>query len=568
MALLRRVGGRSTKSTTQMLSRAKSTRMESKTLPGLPTRQLNSNERNHPDKLDAALLRITAVCVLSAMMPLFDVTIVTVAQRTWITAFESDMAVVAWTMTGYILAAAAVIPLVGWAADRFGTKRLFMGSVVAFTLGSLLCAIAPNITLLIAFRIVQGCGSGMLIPLVTIILTREAGAKRLGRILSVLGVPMLLAPLLGPVLGGWLIDANGWPSIFWINLPIGLIAFALAAIVFPDDHPAPSETFDFIGTLLLSPGLAAFLYGVSLIPSCGTVVDPRVWIPAMIGLVLITGFVFHALHHTKHPLIDLRLFTNRVVTLANAATLLFYPSFVGALMLLPSYFQQVLHQTPAQAGISMVPRALGAMLTMTLAGALVDKRGPREILVVGITLLAAGMGIFAYGVAKQADCLSTLLAGLTITGLGAGCATPSLSASAMSALAPHQIARGSTLFNVNQHVAAALGTVLMSVILTSQFNRKSISAAEKVASVQPDSARRGVSIDASAIPPRGFSPDFPATLLHNLSHSYTVTLVVALVLMALTIVPAAFLPKKPSAPARNAGSDGSSLHTSGSQNSG
>jgi MFS transporter, DHA2 family, multidrug resistance protein len=475
-----------------------------------------------PDKLDAALLRITGVCLLSMMMPLCDVTVVIVAQRTWIAAFDSNVTVVAWTITGYTLALAAVMPLVGWAADRFGTKRLFMGAVLAFTLGSLLCAIARNITLLIMFRLVQGLGSGMLVPLVTIILTRQAGPKRLGRILSVLGVPMTLAPLFGLVLGGWLIDANGWPSIFWINLPIGLIAFALAAIVFPNDRPAPSETFDFVGMVLLSPGLAALLLGVSLIPSRGTVVDPHVWIPAIIGLVLITGFAFRALSHTEHPLIDLRLFTNRVVALANAATLLFYPSTVGVLMILPSYFQQMLHQTPWQAGMSMVPRALGPVLTMTLTGVLIDKRGPRQILLVGITLLAAGMGVFAYGVAKQADYLPTLLAGLTIMGLGAGCATPSLSAAAMYALAPHQIARGSTLFNVNHYVAASLGAVLMSVILTNEFNRR---------------------------------PDLSGNLLHNLSHAYTIVLAVAVVLLALTMIPSAFLPKEPPVPPRNADSE-------------
>ncbi|XBL46093.1 DHA2 family efflux MFS transporter permease subunit [Mycobacterium europaeum] len=533
----------------------KPARMESATSPGFPSPQLSSKQCSDPDKLDASILRITAVCVLSMMMPLCDVTVVIVAQRTWITAFDTTPAVVAWTMTGYTLALAAVIPLAGWAADRFGTKRLFMGSVVAFTLGSLLCAIAPNIALLIAFRLVQGLGSGMLIPLVTIILTREAGAKRLGRILSVLGVPTLLAPLFGLVLGGWLIDTNGWPSIFWINLPIGLIACILAAIVFPNDHPAPSETFDFKGMMLLLPGLAAFLYGVSLIPSCGSLAKPRVWIPVIIGLVLITAFAFHALGRTQHPLIDLRLFTNRVVVLANAATLLFYPSCVGVLVLLPSYFQEVLHETPSQAGMSMAPRALGAMLTMALAGALIDKRGPGKVLLLGNALLAAGLAIFAYGVAERADYLPTLLGGLTIMGLGAGCAIPSLSASAMYALTPHQIARGSTLFNVNQHVAASLGTVLMSVILTSQFNRTSMFANEKIASLQHEAARHGASIDTAAVRQRSLHPDFPVNPLHALAHAYTVALGVAVVLMVLAILPSVFLPYRPSASARNAGSD-------------
>jgi EmrB/QacA subfamily drug resistance transporter len=501
------------------------------------------------DQLDARLLRIAGVCVLGSMMTIVDTTVVTVAQRTFVAAFHSTQAVVAWTMTGYTLGLAAVIPLAGWAADRFGTKRLFIGSLLAFTFGSLLCAMAPNITLLITFRVVQGLGGGMLMPLVLTILTREAGPKRLGRVLAVLGIPMLLGPIFGPVLGGWLIDTYSWQWIFWINLPIGLITVVLVAIVLPRDNPTPSETFDVIGMLLLCPGLATFLYGVSVIPGCGTVADRRVWIPAAIGLVLITGFVFHALYRADHPLIDLRLFTSPMVTLANAAMFLFAASFFGAGLLFPSYFQELLHQTPLQAGMSMVPRGVGAMVTMPLAGALMDRRGPGRIVLVGILLIAGGMGIFAYGVAMQADYLPTLITGLTIMGLGMGCTMMPLSAAAVQTLAPRQIARGSTLVNVNQQVAASVGTALMSVILTSQFNRSAnISAANAIEILRDDAARRGVAVDESALPGQARDPDFPVNLLHDLSHAYTVVFVAAVVLVALTLIPVVFMPKKPKNP--------------------
>ena len=192
-----------------------------------------------------------------------------------------------------------------------------MGSVLFFTLGSLLCAMAPNITMLIAFRVIQGLGGGVLMPLTFTILTLEAGPQRPGRLMAVLGIPMLLGPICGPILGGWLIDSFSWEWIFRINLPIGVLAFVLAAIVFPKDEAHPSETLDFLGMLMLSPGLATFLCGVSSIPSRGTAADPHVYIPASIGLVLMIGFVFHALYRADHPLIDPWLFKNRVLTLAN-----------------------------------------------------------------------------------------------------------------------------------------------------------------------------------------------------------------------------------------------------------
>ncbi|HEY0227347.1 MAG TPA: MFS transporter, partial [Mycobacterium sp.] len=166
--------------------------------------------REYPDKLDAALLRIAGVCGLAAVMAVLDSTVVAVAQRTFIADFGSTQAVVGWTMAGYMLAFATVIPLTGWAADRFGTKRLFIGSVLLFTLGSLLCAMAPNILLLIAFRMLQGAGGGTLVPLSFAVITREAGPKRLGRLVAVGGIPMRIGPIGGPILGGWLIGAYGW----------------------------------------------------------------------------------------------------------------------------------------------------------------------------------------------------------------------------------------------------------------------------------------------------------------------------------------------------------------------
>jgi EmrB/QacA subfamily drug resistance transporter len=449
-------------------------------------------------------------------------------------------------MTGYTLALATVIPITGWAADRFGTKRLFIGSVVAFILGSLLCAIASNILQLIVFRMVQGIGGGMLLPLGFMILTREAGPGRLGRLMSILSIPMLLAPIGGPILGGWLIDTSSWRWIFLINVPIGFLTVALAAIVFQRDHPARSETFDAVGVLLLSPGLAMFLFAVSSVPGRGTVADRHVVIPATIGLALIAGFVAHAWQHADHPLIDLRLFRNPVLTHANVTMLVFAGAFFGAGLLLPSYFQQVLHHTPMQAGVHMIPQGLGAMLTMRLTGPLVDRQGPGKIVLVGIALITAGLSAFAFGVATQAHYLPTLLVGLAIMGLGMGCTMMPLSVASVQALAPHQIARGTTLMSVSHQVGGSVGTALMSMILTNQFNRSpDIRAANKLAALNQKAAVDGVPVDQTAIPRQSLAPDFWSNVSHDLSYAYTAVFVIAVVLVVCTFIPAWFLPKKP-----------------------
>ena len=226
----------------------------------------------YPDKIDAAVLKVAGVVVLGAIMSILDITVVNVApahlpggvrQQGQPLAYST----VAWTVTGYTLALATVIPLTGWAADRFGTKRLYMMALLLFTLGSALCATAGSIGMLIVFRVLQGLGGGMLMPLGMTIMTRAAGPKRMGRLMAILGVPMLLGPILGPILGGWLIDNASWHWIFLINVPVGATALVYAKFALAKDRPEPSESFDWLGMALMSPGLALFLYGVSSIPS-------------------------------------------------------------------------------------------------------------------------------------------------------------------------------------------------------------------------------------------------------------------------------------------------------------
>ncbi|WP_158015652.1 DHA2 family efflux MFS transporter permease subunit [Mycobacterium basiliense] len=499
----------------------------------------------YPDKLDAALLRIAGVCVLASLTVSLDTTVVFVAQSTFAAAFDSTEAAVAWTMIGYVLGLATVTPSAGWATDRFGAKRLFIGSMMTFTLGSVLCAIAPNITWLIVFRVLQGLGGGILLPLVFTVVAREAGPNRVGRLIAVVGIPMLLGPICGPMLGGWLIYHFGWEWIFLINLPIGLATSVLAAIILAKDQPEPAEHLDCMGLMLLSPGLATFLYGVSSLPDRGTVSNPHVWIPAAIGLVLIIAFVLHALYGTEHPLIDMRLFTNRMVTLANAVMFLFSVAFAGSGILYPSYFQQLLHHTPLQAGLATIPVGIGAVLSVPLAGKMVDKSGPGKVVLAGAILVTVGTGIFAFGVINHPSYLPILVAGMIILGFGVSSTQLPSSAAAVQTLAPHQIARATTLVSVNHQIAGSVAYALMSVILTNQLKRsENISAAKEMESLQRDAARIGAPLDPGSLPHRALSPDFATSVMHDLSHAYAVVFVVAFVVTTLALIPAALLPTK------------------------
>ena len=180
--------------------------------------------KHDPNALDRETLVVAAVVLLGAIMSILDTTIVNVAIDRLAIDFNASLTTIQWVVTGYTLALAAVIPVTGWAADRFGTKRIYICSLVLFMLGSALCAVAWSAGSLIAFRVLQGIGGGMIMPAVMTIMTKKAGPHRMGRVMGILGVPMLVAPIIGPILGGWLVDDVSWRWIFLINVPIGIVA--------------------------------------------------------------------------------------------------------------------------------------------------------------------------------------------------------------------------------------------------------------------------------------------------------------------------------------------------------
>ncbi|MCP9619233.1 DHA2 family efflux MFS transporter permease subunit [Nocardia otitidiscaviarum] len=495
----------------------------------------NSSAGSAADTLDARVLKIAGVVVLGAVMSILDVTVVTVAIPKFQVEFDTSYAIAAWTMTGYTLALATVIPLTGWAADRFGTKRLYMTALVLFVLGSVLCSTAWSIESLIAFRVLQGLGGGMLMPLGMTIMTHAAGPQRIGRVMAVLGVPMLLGPICGPILGGWLIDDFSWHWIFLINVPIGIVGLILAWIVFPSDSPEPSQSFDWVGMLLASPGLALFLYGVSSIPEAGTVASAKVLIPGVIGLVLVAGFVFHALR-ARYPLIDLHLFQNKSLRYAVLTMTLFAMAFFGSSLLLPAYLQQVRGESTLMAGLLIAPQGLGAMVTMPIAGRLVDKIGPGKIVLTGIAVISLGM---AYLTQVTADTpYPLLLAALFVTGLGMGCTMMPTMTAAIQTLSHAQVARGSTLMNIINQTAGSIGTATISVVLTNLLKGQELAGPAIAATTDPKVAEQ------LRLPPEAI-----ATGLEQAADSFGHTFVVALVLLLCTLIPASFLPRrKPAAP--------------------
>ncbi|WP_433204858.1 DHA2 family efflux MFS transporter permease subunit [Dactylosporangium sp. CS-047395] len=497
-----------------------------------------------PDKLDAAVFKIAGVVVLGAIMSILDVTVVSVAIPTFMDKFDATYAKVAWTMTGYTLALATVIPLSGWAADRFGTKRLYMLALFLFTVGSGLCATADSINQLIGYRVLQGLGGGMLMPIGMTIMTRAAGPQRIGRLMAVLGIPMLLGPIGGPILGGWLIDVASWHWIFLINLPIGLIALVYAQFALPKDHTEPSESFDFIGMLMLSPGLALFLFGVSSLPEEKTMSSNKVWIPMLIGAILVIGFVFYSFK-PKHPLLDLRLFKNRNLSVASLSLFVFIIAFMGAGLLFPSYWLQVRGESTLDAGLLMAPQGIGAMLTMPIAGMLADKLPVGRTVPFAMALIA--IGFFSFTQVEPDTSFLLLEGSLFVMGLGMGGTMMPIMTSALKTLTGKDVARGSTLVNILQQIGGSVGGAIMSVILTSKTGE-----APKVPGTTNPVTGEPLSITDLAVashsnPDIAKMPGGPGLIdqgLHFLSDSFSTTFWVGFILVLCTFIPIAFLPRK------------------------
>ncbi|XRQ03378.1 DHA2 family efflux MFS transporter permease subunit [Actinomadura welshii] len=425
------------------------------------------------DRLDRQIILLGLVVVCGNVMAILDTTIINVALETLGRDFSTDLSTIQWVITGYMLAMATVIPLTGWAVDRFGGRRVWMTSIALFVAGSALAGAAWNIESLIAFRVLQGLGGGMLMPTGMAILTMAAGAHRLGRIMSIVGVPMLLGPVLGPVLGGWLVEDVDWRWIFFVNLPVGALALALAWWKIPGGTANPqgggtASALDLRGLMLLPPGFALLIYGLSTATTNGGFGEPATiaWLAA--GALMVGLFALHSLRRRERALIDVRLFTDR--TFATAAVAVFFVgiALMGSMLLIPLYYQTARGEGAFAAGLLLTPQGLGAAMAMPLAGMITDKFGAGRIVPVGIALLVLGTVPFA--VVDAGTSYWVLGITLWVRGLGFGCTMMPTMSAALTTLRRAVVPRASSTLNILVQLGGSVGTALLAVVLSRQIS--------------------------------------------------------------------------------------------------
>ncbi|HEX5307676.1 MAG TPA: DHA2 family efflux MFS transporter permease subunit [Solirubrobacteraceae bacterium] len=423
---------------------------------------IEQHDPHASDKIERHVWVICGVVILGMIMSILDTTIVNVALHTLSHDLHSPLSQVQWVITGYLLSLAAVIPVTGWAARRFGAKQVYMTSLVLFTLGSALCGLASSTASLVLFRVLQGAGGGMIMPVAMMIMAQVAGPQRMGRVMGYVSMPAMLAPILGPVVGGLILQNLHWSWIFFVNVPIGIVAFALGWRMLPHTDSGEAGRLDLLGLALLPAGFAAMIYGVSELGSGAALGSGEVIVPTLAGIVLVVLFCLHALR-VERPLLDIRMYANRVFAGASFTNFGLGAALFGAMILVPLYYQEIRGQSVIATGLLTGPQGIGALVAMPIASRLTTRFGGGRIAFGGVLLLCLSTLPFTQIGADTS--FVTISAVLVVRGLSIGlCFMPAMSA-AFSAMRPDQISDATPQINALQRTGGAIGTAVLAVVL-------------------------------------------------------------------------------------------------------
>lgn len=411
-----------------------------------------------------ALRRSVGVVMIGASLSFLDSTVVNVAVHTLSADLRAGLGTVQWVVTSYLLALAAVIPMTGWAARRFGADRLYVAALVVFTVGSVLCACSRSVGMLIASRALQGVGGGAIMPVGAMIWTAQSSKAQMGRVMALIAVPVVLAPTLGPAIGGLLVQGVGWQAIFWLNVPFGVVGAALALRLLPRDAGGGAERLDATGLVLASAAIVGITYGLAELGAAAGPDTPAV-VALSAGTAALAGFVAHALR-AGQPLLDLRLYASRAFTAASVATFALGAANYGGMILMPLYLQTVRGENVILAGLLIAPTGIGALL----AAPFTDRYGAGATAFTGAAVLAVSTVPFVFLTATTSYTLLCLV--MVVRGIGFGLSIIPATTAAYRSLPPGKIPDATPQLNVLQRVGGAIGTAVLSVVLDGRLRHR------------------------------------------------------------------------------------------------
>ncbi|WP_433606208.1 MDR family MFS transporter [Dactylosporangium sp. CA-139114] len=429
---------------------------------------------------DRTAMRTAVAVLVGAVAVILDSTIVSVALHELGADLHAGVGTIQWVSTAYLLALGVVIPLVGWLQSHLGAKRLWMAALTVFLLGSVLCSSAWDAPSLIAFRVVQGLGGGVMMPLLTTMVMQAASGPDRARLMSTVALPAAVGPILGPVIGGLILGVGDWRWLFLVNVPLCLAGLLLAWRMIPADGPGRRAPLDAVGLVLLSPSLVALLWGLSDVTKPGGFGRADVLAPLIAGAVLLVAFVLWALHRRGAALVDLEVLRSRPTWAASALMFLSGASLYGAMLLLPLYWQQLRGTDALGAGLLLIPQGVGSLLSRSVAGRLMERLSARSVTVFGFALV--GLGTVPFAFAGHHTATWWLLATLFVRGLGMGIVMIPLMTVAFVGLEREQVPHASTVTRIVQQVGGSVGVALLAVVLaTSATGTGSLAAAFDIA---------------------------------------------------------------------------------------
>ena len=404
---------------------------------------------------------VAIVFVSGLFMDIMDSTVVNVALPTLGRTFHAQNTTLEWVVTAYLLSLAVWIPASGWVGDRFGTKRVFMFALLMFTLGSALCGRAWSIDSLIFFRVLQGIGGGMLTPVGTAMLFRAFPPHERAAASAVLVVPTAIAPTIGPILGGWLVDNASWRWIFYVNLPVGLFAFIFSYFALREYQEERVGRFDLPGFLLSGAGLPLVLFALSQGPSAGWT-SLRVLGSGALGLVLLAALVVVELG-AREPMLALGLFRDRMFRNGNLVVLATFAGMMGVLFLLPLFLQELLGVSAFESGLTTFPQALGMVAVAQVASRIYPRVGPRRM--IAASMAGASVVSFLFLLIGLHTSLWWIRGLMFLRGMTMGMGMVPMQAATYATIKHEDTGRASALFSTNRQVAASVGVAALATVL-------------------------------------------------------------------------------------------------------
>jgi EmrB/QacA subfamily drug resistance transporter len=409
---------------------------------------------------------VATVFVFGMFIDILDTTIVNVALPTLGHELHADTASIEWIVLGYLLSLAVWVPASGWIGDRLGTRRVYLFALAMFTLASALCGQAHSLGELVAFRVLQGVGGGMLVPVGTAMLFRAFPPVERAKASTVLMVPTVLAPALGPVLGGWLVTDVSWRWIFYVNLPVGAVAFAIGFLYLRENREGVAGRFDVPGFVLSGAGLALVLFALSQGPEKGWR-SPEVLLTGIVGVVSFIGLV-HVETHRDDPMLALRLFQERMFRNANIVLTFTYGSFIGVIFLMPLYLQNLRGYTALESGLTTFPQAVGVIVSSQVVGRLYHRVGPRRLIVFG--MLAMSLVTLPLAFLGLTTSLWTIRIVMFGRGIAMAFAFVPMQAATYANITPVDTGRASAIYSTQRQVSAALGVATLGTLLVSRVH--------------------------------------------------------------------------------------------------